>query len=154
MRAPRVLAVDIGAGHVACGVFTVGASGRLVLQQFALEPHSSDPSHEARWAVEIAQSLGAIVARSRVNGPAAIAVPGHLALTKFIKTPSVAKEKRGKILAFEAAENIPYPLEEVVWDYAVVSDDSFDLEVMLAAAKADAMQALCGAAEAAGFPVE
>lgn len=154
MRAPRVLAVDIGAGHVACGVFTVGASGRLVLQHFALEPHSSDPSHEGRWAVEIAQSLGAVGARRKISGPAAIAVPGHLALTKFIKTPSVAKEKRAKIVAFEAAENIPYPLEEVVWDHVVVADDGFDLEVMLAASKFDAMQALCGAADAAGFPVE
>jgi len=154
MRSPRVLAVDIGAGHVACGAFTVGAAGRLVLQQFALEPHSSDPSHEARWAVEIAQSLGAIVARHRLSGPAAIAVPGHLALTKFIKTPSVAKDKRVKIVAFEAAENIPYPLEEVVWDHVVVADDGFDLEVMLTAVKFDAMQALCSAADAAGFPVE
>lgn len=154
MRAPRVLAVDIGAGHVACGVFTVGASGRLVLQQFALEPHSSDPSHEGRWAVEIAQSLGAVAARRKLSGGAAIAVPGHLALTKFIKTPSVAKEKRGKIVAFEAAENIPYPLEDVVWDHVVVADDGFDLEVMLAAVKFDAMQSLCGAADAAGFPVE
>ncbi len=154
MRSPRVLAVDIGAGHVACGVFTVGASGRLVLQQFALEPHSSDPSHEARWAVEIAQSLGAVVARNRIAGAAAIAVPGHLALTKFVKTPSVAKEKRGKIVSFEAAENIPYPLEEVVWDYVVVADDGFDLEVMLTAVKFDAMEALCGASDAAGFPVE
>jgi type IV pilus assembly protein PilM len=154
MRAPRVLAVDIGAGHVACGAFTVGPSGRLVLQQFALEPHSSDPTHEARWAVEIAQSLGAIATRRKLSGPAAIAVPGHLALTKFIKTPSVAKEKRGKIVAFEAAENIPYPLEEVVWDHVVVSDDGFDLEVMLTAVKFDAMQALCSAADAAGFPVE
>ncbi|MGH7945725.1 MAG: pilus assembly protein PilM [Opitutaceae bacterium] len=154
MRAPRVLAVDIGAGHVACGVFAVGASGRLVLQQFALEPHSSDPAHEGRWSVEIAQSLGAISSRRKLSGPAAIAVPGHLALTKFIKTPSVAKEKRGKIIGFEAAENIPYPLEEVVWDHVVVSDDGFDLEVMLAASKFDAMQALCSAADAAGFPVE
>lgn len=154
MRSPRVLAVDIGAGHVACGVFSVGATGRLVLQQFALEPHSSDPTHEARWSVEIAQSLGAVVTRHRLSGAAAIAVPGHLALTKFIKTPSVAKEKRVKMVAFEAAENIPYPLEEVVWDYVVVSDDGFDLEVMLAAAKFDAMQSLCGAADAAGFPVE
>ncbi len=154
MRAPRVLAVDIGAGHVACGVFAVGAAGRRVLQQFALEPHSSDPTHEARWAVEIAQSLGAVVARRKLSGPAAIAVPGHLALTKFIKTPSVAKEKRSKIIGFEAAENIPYPLEEVVWDYVVVSDDGFDLEVMLAAVKFDAMQSLCSAADAAGFPVE
>ena len=154
MRAPRVLAVDIGAGHVACGVFAVGASGRLVLQQFALEPHSSDPSHESRWAVEIAQSLGAIAARRKLSGAAALAVPGHLALTKFIKTPSVAKEKRVKIVSFEAAENIPYPLEEVVWDYMVVADDGFDLEVMLTAVKFDAMQALCSSADAAGFPAE
>ena len=154
MRSPRVLAVDIGAGHVACGAFAVGASGRLVLQQFALEPHSSDPSHEARWAVEITQSLGAVGARRKLSGPAAIAVPGHLALTKFIKTPSVAKEKRSKIIGFEAAENIPYPLEEVVWDHVVVADDGFDLEVMLTASKFDAMQSLCSAADAAGFPVE
>lgn len=154
MRSPRVLAVDIGAGHVACGLFAVGATGRLVLQQFAVEPHSSDPAHEARWPVEIAQSLGAIVARHKLSGPCALAVPGHLALTKFVKTPSVAKEKRGKIVSFEAAENIPYPLEEVVWDYLVAGDDGFDLEVMLTAVKFDAMQTLCGAADAAGFPVE
>src|ERR1044071_6405030 len=154
MRAPRVLAVDIGAGHVACGVFTVGATGRLVLQQFALEPHSSDPSHDARWAVEIAQSLGAVASGHRLSGDTHRAVPGHLALTKYVKTPSVAKEKRDKIVAFEAAENIPHPLEEVVWDYAVVSDDSFDLEVMLTAVKFEAMQSLCSAADAAGFPVE
>jgi type IV pilus assembly protein PilM len=135
-------------------VFAVGASGRLVLQQFALEAHSSDPSHESRWAIEIAQSLGAISARRKLSGAAALAVPGHLALTKFIKTPSVAKEKRTKIVSFEAAENIPYPLEEVVWDHMVVADDGFDLEVMLTAVKFDAMQALCGAADSAGFPAE
>lgn len=154
MRSPRVLAVDIGAGHVACGAFSVGATGRLVLQHFAIEPHSSDPTHEARWAIEIAQSLGAVSARHKLNGPAAIAVPGHLALTKFIKTPSLAKEKRSKIVAFEAAENIPHPLEEVVWDHVVVSDDGFDLEVMLTASKFDAMQTLCSAADKAGFAAE
>lgn len=132
----------------------MGASGRLVLQHFALEPHSSDPSHEGRWAVEIAQSLGAVGARKKLSGPAHIAVPGHLALTKFVKTPSVAKEKRAKIISFEAQENIPYPLEEVVWDSLVVADDGFDLEVMLTAVKFEAMQSLCGAADAAGFPVE
>jgi len=102
----------------------------------------------------VAQALGAIASREKLGGITALAVPGHLALTKFIKTPSVAQEKRDKIVAFEAAENIPYPLEEVVWDYVVVSDDSFDLELMLTAAKFDAIQALCGAADSAGFPVE
>ena len=154
MRSSRVLAVDIGAGHVACGVFTAGAAGRLVLQQFALEPHSSDPSHEARWSTEITQSLGAVSARHKLGGVSALAVPGHLALTKFIKTPSMAKEKRGKIIEFEAAENIPYRLDEVVWDHLVVADDGFDLEVMLTAAKFEAMQTLCTATDSAGFPAE
>ena len=154
MRSPRVLAVDIGASHVACGVFTAGATGRLVLQQFALEAHSSDATHEARWGTDIAQSLGAVAARTKLGGSASLAVPGHLALTKFIKTPSLAKEKRVKIIAFEAAENIPYPLDEVVWDHLVVADDEFDLEVMLAAAKFEAMQTLCGAADSAGFPAD
>ncbi len=154
MRSPRILAVDIGAGHVACGVFTAGATGRLVLQHFALEPHSSDPSHEGRWSLEITQSLGAVATRNRLAGPCSLAVPGHLALTKFIKTPSVAKEKRRKMVEFEAAENIPHPLNEVVWDHVVVADDGFDLEVMLSAVKFDAMQTLCTACDAAGFPVE
>ena len=86
MRSPRILAVDIGAGHVACGVFTAGATGRLVLQHFALEPHSSDPSHEGRWSLEITQSLGAVATRNRLSGPCSLAVPGHLALTKDRKS--------------------------------------------------------------------
>lgn len=154
MRSPRILVLDIGAAHVGCGVFALGAAGRLVLQQFAVESYSSDPAHESRWSIALAQTLGGIASRYRMRGPVAVSIPGHLALTKFIKTSSVAKEKRSKIVAFEASENIPYPLEDVVWDYQVVADDGFDLEVMLTAAKFEAMQALCAAADSAGFPVE
>ncbi|MEY4939550.1 MAG: hypothetical protein RIQ93_1285 [Verrucomicrobiota bacterium] len=154
MRSPRVFAVDVGAAHVSWGVFSAGASGRLVLQQFAFERHSSDPARESRWATDIGQALGLILQRQKSTGPVAVSVPGHLVLVKFIKTHSIEPAKRGKIIAFEAAENIPHPLEEVVWDYQVVSDDSFDLEVMIAAAKFEAMQSLCGAADAVGLPIE
>lgn len=154
MRSPRVLAVDAGAGHVACGVFSAGATGRLVLEQFAFEKQSSDPAREPQWTAEVAQSLGVIAARQKFAAPAALAVPGHLVLLKFLKTHSVEPAKRRKIIAFEAAENIPHPLPEVVWDYLVVSDDGFDLEVMLAAAKFETMHALCAAADAAGFPIQ
>jgi len=148
----RVLAADIGACHVACGTFVAGSGGKLLLQQFALATHNSEPGLEARWSEQTAQSLASIAARGRLGGPVALAVPGHLALTKFIKTPAVEKSKRAKIIQFEASQNIPYPLDEVVWDSAVVAD-GLDLEVMLTAAKANAMQRLCAAADSAGFPV-
>lgn len=154
MRTPRVLALDPGASHVAAGVFVAGPSGRLSLQHFAHEAQDADPAHEGRWSEHLAQSLGAIAAREHLSGPCALVVPGHLALTKFVKTPALDRAKRAQSLAFEASQHIPYPLAEVVWDHVVMADDGFDLDVMFAAAKFDALQSLCAAADAAGFAPE
>ncbi len=153
MRSSRILAFDLGAGHVACGVFGLGATGRIVLQRFALEFIDSDPAHEARWNDQVAQALVAIAAREKIKGAAALAIPGHLALTKFIKAPALDRSKREQAIRFEASQNIPYPLAEVVWNNVVIADDGFDLEVMLAAVKLDAMDALCTGLDAAGFAV-
>lgn len=143
MSSPRVLAVDSGAGHVACGLFTSAKNGRLVLEQFALESFNPDASLEAHWTELVSQSLSAAAKRTGASGAAVLSVPGHHTLTKFVKTPAVDKTKRDKVLQFEAQQNIPYPLAEVVWDYLTVSDDGLDLEVMLAAVKLDVAEALC-----------
>lgn len=150
MSSPRVFAVDSGAGHVACGVFSPAKNGRLVLEQFALESFNPDASLEAQWAELVAQSLAAADKRAAASGSAVLSVPGHLTLTKFVKTPAVDKAKRDKVIQFEAQQNIPYPLTEVVWDYQTVSDDSLDLEVMLAAVKLEVADALCHSVRGAG----
>lgn len=150
MSSPRVFAVDSGAGHVACGVFASAKNGRLVLEQFALESFNPDASLEAQWSELVAQSLSAADKRAAASGAAVLSVPGHLTLTKFVKTPAVDKAKRDKVLQFEAQQNIPYPLSEVVWDYQTVSDDSLDLEVMLAAVKLDVVEGLCESVREAG----
>jgi type IV pilus assembly protein PilM len=154
MRAHRILVADAGAGHLACGLFALDAGGGLRLEQFAWEPLVADPAQEAHWAEQAGRALAAIADREKLGGAVTLAVPGHLALTKFIKTPAVEKTKREKIIHFEATQNIPYALEEVVWDHLVVSDDGLDLEIMLSAVKADAIGALCEAAGAAGFAAE
>ena len=143
MPSPRVLAVDCGAGHVACGVFNTTKNGRLVLDQFALESFNSDVALESQWSELVGQSLAAAAKRTGASGPVVLSVPGHLTLTKFVKTPAVDKTKRAQVIQFEAQQNIPYPLPEVVWDYQTVSDDGLDLEVMLAAVKLDVTEALC-----------
>jgi type IV pilus assembly protein PilM len=150
MSSPRVLAVDSGAGHVACGIFTPAKNGRLTLEQFALESFNPDAALEAQWSELVGQSLGAAATRAGASGQGVISVPGHLTLTKFVKTPAVDKTKRDKVLQFEAQQNIPYPLNEVVWDYQTISDDGLDLEVMLAAVKLDVADALCYSVKEAG----
>jgi len=154
MSSSRVLAVDSGAGHVACGVFTSAKAGRLVLEQFALDSFNPDAALEAQWTEMVSHSLASVAKRASLSGPAVLCVPGHHTLTKFVKTPAVEKSKRDKVVNFEAQQNIPYPLNEVVWDHLEVSDDGLDLEVMLAAVKLDVMEGLCASVDEAGVSVK
>jgi len=151
MPSPRVLAVDCGAGHVAYGVFNTTKTGRLVLEQFATESFNSDVALESHWPALVGQSLGTLVKRAGLAGTAVLSVPGHLTLTKFVKTPAIDNTKRAQVIQFEAQQGIPYALPEVVWDYQVVSDDGLDLEVMLAAVKLDATESLCASVREGGL---
>ncbi|WP_043583816.1 pilus assembly protein PilM [Geminisphaera colitermitum] len=154
MASPRVLAVDCGAGHVACGLFTKDKTGRLTLERLAVETFNPDAAQEADWPLFFGESLTEIVRRERFSGAVTLALPGHHTLSKFVKTPAVDKSKRERIIAFEAQQNIPYPLSEVVWDHVTVSDDGLDMEVMLAAAKLDIAESICAAVAEAGLTVE
>ncbi len=154
MHSSRQFVIDAGAGHVAGGVFSLRADGKLVLEEFALETRSSDPSLEPGWMERTAQALAAVASRRKLRGAATLAVPGHLTLTKFVKMPAVAPGKRGRVVQFEAAQAIPYPLDAVAWDHLVVAGDERDIEIMLTAVKLDVMENLCAAAESAGFPVK
>ncbi|TVP75018.1 MAG: hypothetical protein EA353_14690, partial [Puniceicoccaceae bacterium] len=85
----------------------------------------------------------------KLSGRATFIAPGHQLLTKTLRIPHVEDSKRAQIVAFEAQQNIPYPLSEVVWDTQVVGDDGVETEVLFIAAKADTIDRFCS--EVSGF---
>ncbi len=145
MSLPRVLAVDCGAGHLVCGLLSSDKAGRLQLEKLALDAFNPDASLEEEWTSMIAQALADTARREKLSGVAAVGLPGHHILGKFIKIPAVEESKRAKIVQFEAQQNIPYSLDEVIWDYEVVSEQGLDLELMLAAAKTEVVEGACAA---------
>lgn len=151
MSLSRAAVIDCGASHLAIGLFTKAGRGRLKLEQFASEPLAAEPGHEDEGGEGLVRALGALRSRVKYRGPVAVVLPGHLVLTKFIRTPRVDAAKREKVVRFEAQQNIPYALNDVVWDHAVTGETDLDLEVMLCAAKLDAVETLCRALEQAGF---
>ncbi|MEK6235358.1 MAG: pilus assembly protein PilM, partial [Planctomycetales bacterium] len=63
-------------------------------------------------------ALTKFLSRNKVKGDrVAISVPGHAGLARFIKLPPVESSKVPDIVKYEARQQIPFPLEEVVWDY-------------------------------------
>lgn len=92
----------------------------------------------------IKDALKQFLSRNRVKGDkVAISVPGQSGLARFIKLPPVETKKIPDIVRYEARQQIPFPLDEVVWDYqqmgASGDEDGFalDCEVGIFAMKRD-----------------
>jgi len=59
-----------------------------------------------------------------------VSVPGHKAFARFAKLPPVEAKKIPDIVKFEAVQQIPFPIDQVEWDYQVFQqEDSPDVEV-------------------------
>lgn len=66
----------------------------------------------------IKAALDKFVERNPINGSEVyISVPGQAGLSRFVKLPPVESKKVPDIVNFEARQQIPFALTDVVWDY-------------------------------------
>lgn len=92
------------------------------------------------------EALDKFLSRNSIKGDVVcISVPGQSGLARFVKLPPVEEKKIGDIVRFEAKQQIPFNLDEVVWDYqklgsGVVTDGfALDTEIGLFAIKREAV---------------
>ena len=143
--------VDVGVCDVSWACCARGPNGGLVLEAWGIEPCGGVAGDDEAWSAGVSAALRKI---DKARGETVyLGVPGHVAMTKWVRTPGIAGAKRAKVVEFEAAQNIPYPLSEVVWDYRALEEGGADLELMLAAAKAEVIERLCASVAGAGMTV-
>ncbi|HOM18506.1 MAG TPA: pilus assembly protein PilM, partial [Thermoguttaceae bacterium] len=66
----------------------------------------------------IAEALQQFLSRNTLKGDmVALGVPGQTGLARFIKLPPVESKKIPAIVYYEAKQQIPFDLADVVWDY-------------------------------------
>jgi type IV pilus assembly protein PilM len=92
----------------------------------------------------VAEAMKTFLSRNSIeNDLIAISVPGHSSLARFIQLPPVESSKLAEIVKYEARQQIPFALEEVIWDFqplgAGVEESGYllDAEVGLFAMKRD-----------------
>ena len=99
---------------------------------FAIIPHSkvlSAPDVDADEIVRI--SLGQFVSQKAVDKTrVAISVPGNVAFSAFTRLPPHEPKQTPNLVRFEAEQQIPFPINEVEWDYKTFQNpDSPEVEV-------------------------
>jgi type IV pilus assembly protein PilM len=122
--------IEVGAGAIKA-LKLVAKGDRFEVAEFAVVPHKkvlSTPDLDQDEAVRMA--LGALANHYDLSGATIVmSVPGHSAFARFAKLPPVEPKKIPAIVRFEAQQQIPFPLEEVEWDYQTFrSPNSPDVE--------------------------
>ena len=91
-------------------------------------------------------------AAAQAAGAVNYCVAAQSVFARFVKLPAVDEEKIERIIAFEAQQNVPFPIEEVVWDYQLVGSGADEqIQVVLVAIKSDLLEGINAAVEGVGL---
>src|SRR5207253_6898864 len=159
MTAPaRLTSLNIGSQTIGLAEFRVEPNGGLVLLNYRLHEAPLDPATGQRRDAHTTLGETAVALRDTMTelhikqGAVNYALPAQSVFARFVKLPPLVEEKLDKIISFEAQQNVPFPIDEVVWDYQLVGGGLGEqIQVILVAIKVDLLDEINSAVEEAGL---
>jgi type IV pilus assembly protein PilM len=148
---PPIISLNLGSQTLGLAKFNAEPNGGLVLAGYRLREIVADHTAETDRNRQISELLPTMMRELEIKGgPVEYAVSGQSVFARFVRLPSVDREKIERMITFEAQQDVPFPIEEVVWDYQFVGSDAADkIEVVLVAIKADLLEGMNVAVETA-----
>ncbi len=151
--ASRLISLNLGSQTIGLAEFRVQAHGGLVLLDYRLRETSTDPASDEMRRSQIAVAVREMMSELHIkHGALNYALPAQSVFARFVKLPGLDQEKLEKIIAFEAQQNVPFPIDDVVWDYQLVGGGLEEqIQVVLVAIKVDLLDDINGGVEEAGL---
>ncbi|QDV59255.1 type IV pilus assembly protein PilM [Rosistilla oblonga] len=102
--------------------------GEVVANAFDYIEYPKILSHpEADPEELVRDALQTFLERNETRGyRVAVSVPGQSGLSKFFKPPPVEAKKVGDIVRYEARQQIPFDLDDVVWDFQMMPGSTIE----------------------------
>ncbi|MEM7165087.1 MAG: type IV pilus assembly protein PilM [Planctomycetota bacterium] len=101
------------------------------------------------------EALETFASRNTINCPIVASHPGHSAFSRFIQLPPVDPKKLEEMVGYEAQQQIPFPIDEVVWDYHLCEQDGApEAEVGIFAVRKEVVSDFMLDYESAGMPLD
>ncbi len=156
LKGNSFLAADFGAGSLKLAEFEINEAGGLVLKQYVIKSLGLEGSQETKREAVVLKALQEAIAGFGTKAKGInVCAPGFHVFSKFVKLPPVDSGKVTQIIQYEAQQNVPFPLAEVVWDYQILgTTPGGELEVLLVAIKSDIVEGLFRTTEANGLRLD
>ena len=125
------------------GVFSKTSKDALILDRYATRLVVLDPSAEGLRLTKIGEAIADLVQELNVKGSVAnYSVSGQSVFIRFVKLPALDDTDVEQLIRFEAQQHVPFPLDEVVWDYHLLPAKGLEREAVLVAIKAEDLDSL------------
>lgn len=148
---PATVALNIGSQRIGMAVFESSKSGGLVLKAYDSESIVADPALEASRISQVRIAVADLVQRMKVSkSKVRYAISGQAVFTRFVKLPALQEDNIEQLVTFEAQQHVPFPINEVVWDYELI-EGSGEKEAVIVAIKGDALDEINNTVNDAGL---
>ena len=150
----RILTLDVGASKILLCEFA-RKGGAPELLRYATAPLDAAAADAAPPPLAtLGPTVKDLMREAGIKpAPLYVLLSGQQVFPRFVKIPAASGDMLGQLVAAEASEGLPFPLDQVVWDYQTLGIGATgDLDALIVAAKSDT--ALDAAALAAGAGVQ
>jgi type IV pilus assembly protein PilM len=150
----RIIALNIGMQTIRLAEFHVGAGGSLTLHALSHEDLIVDPAADATRPTQIQTAVDTLRKKLQVSKRerANVCLPSQTVFTRFVKLPGTTPSEVDSVIGFEAQQNVPFPIDEVIWDYQIMGEPKENIwDVALVAIKADQLDEINSSVSAGGI---
>lgn len=138
-----ILTLNLGSQRIGMARFSLGTKGTLMLRDYSFEEIPGDISSDSVRKSLTTAAVKTLAGRFKAAGADVnFSLPSHGTITRFVKVPSLGEDQVDKIVGFEAQQAVPFPLSETVWDYQVIGKVGGEVEVVIAAIRAEQLEYL------------
>lgn len=152
-----ILCIDVGADSIKASEF-ICTSQNVELDKFVCRSFPNEADDASAFAAMLAMLKEVIAEGGFKAKDVYLSLTGQNALIPFIKVPAMTTdpEKIKELVTYEAKSRIPYPLNEVVWDYQMIDnpDGGDEIDAMLVSVKNEDVVAIADAVESAGCKIK
>lgn len=156
--ANRFLTLNVGASQAVLAEYSVGGKGELTLMNYGMAPLAPvDADTPGAMESVLTPAIHAIMRECGIKAaPVVVSLNGQSVFPRFAKVPAVGdSEKLDQIVRYEVEQNVPFPMDEIVWNYQSLGQTpEGDEATIVVAAKLDHVRGVTNSVTGAGLSPE
>jgi type IV pilus assembly protein PilM len=152
----RILALNVGASKIVLAEFLVRSGRAPELVNYGMADLGVEPENEMGTAAHVSAAIREVMkARGIRPAPLMLSLSGQVVFPRFVRLPAVGREKLLQMVQYEVEQNVPFPIDEIVWNHQFIGDDSTGEQcAMIVAAKIENVREITDCVVTAGLEPE